>query len=519
MVEDAPGWAYRGQGPGKEGTAMCPVTDGNSYWMASVPPTTLPPLAEDIDAEVCIIGAGITGLLCAHELAEAGKDVVVVEADRIASSVTGYTTAKLTSQHGLRYARLTDELGPEAARAYGRANQAALSRIRDIVAELGIDADLETRDAYVYATRPEHVEGLRAEAQAAAEAGLPASFTTEVPVPFATVGAVRFADQAQVHPRKLLVALAGVLAERGVRIFEQTEATAVERDGRWRVTTAGGTVTADAVVAATLTPAAGIGDDLWDSFYCHQGFAVALPLRGEGPGGVLITHERPMRSMRTIADPDGRMLQVGGAAWVADPNAGDTPYDDLEAWAREHFDVGPAAYRWTTQDNSTADGVPLIGALEDGLFFAGGFGGWGMTTGGVAAAIIRDLVLGTSTDPERDRIFDPRRTMPPIDDALISRHTSSGTDHDARDVVAGLAPGEAAVVRQDGQQLGVHKKADGTLDVVSAVCTHAGCIVLWDHEATGWACPCHGSRFAPDGAVTHGPAEEPLADKRALLEP
>lgn len=495
---------------------MCPVTDGNSYWMASVPPTDLPTLTEDVDTQVCIIGGGITGLLCAHELAEAGQDVVVLEAHRIASSVTGYTTAKVTSQHGLRYQRLTDELGSDAARAYGRANQAALQCIREIVADLGIDADLETRDAYVYATRPQGVDELRAEARAAAEAGLPASFTTDVPVPFATVGAVRFTDQAQVHPRKLLVPLAAKLRERGVRIFESTEATAVEHDGRWTVTCANAKVTADAVVAAALTPVAGVGDDLWDSFYCHQGFAVALPLRGEGPGGVLITHERPMRSMRTIAGDGGPLLQVGGAAYVKDPNHGDTPYDDLEAWAREHFDVGEATHRWTTQDNSTADGVPLIGALDDkGLYIAIGFGGWGMTTGAVAGAIIRDLVLGESTDEVRDRIFDPRRPLPPIDDALISRHTSSGTDADAGEVIRGLAPGEAAVVRHDGEQLGVHKPADGELDVVSAVCTHAGCIVLWDHDGTRWACPCHGSQFKPDGSVIRGPAEEPLASRPA----
>lgn len=497
---------------------MSPVTDGNSYWMASVPPTRLlPHLSENLEVDVCIIGGGITGLLCANELAEAGLGVIVLEAHRLASSVTGYTTAKVTSQHGLRYHRLTEELGVDAARAYGRANQDALDRIRQIVADLNIDADLQTRDAYVYATRPDGIAELRAEASAAAEAGLPASFTTEVPVPFATTGAVRFADQAQVHPRKLLLGLASHLRERGVRIFENSEVTAVEHRGRWIVTSAGGTVTADAVVAAALTPVAGIGDDLWEHLYCHQGFAVALPLLGEGPGGVLITHERPMRSIRTITGEDGPLLQVGGAAFVEDSNHGDTPYHDLEAWAREHFEVGEATYRWTTQDNSTSDGVPLIGRLDTrGLYFAGGFGGWGMTTAGVAAAIIRDLIAGAPGDGVRDRIFDPRRPMPPIDAGLISRHTSSGTDRDALVVIGALRPGEAAVVRHDGEQLGVHRRADGELDVVSAVCTHAGCIVLWDAAGTHWACPCHGSQFQPDGSLIRGPAEAPLPRRPAL---
>lgn len=493
---------------------MSPVTAGNSYWMATTSPS-FPTLSGDVTTEVCVIGGGITGLLCAYELLTAGKKVVVVERDRIVAAVTGYTTAKLTSQHGLRYRRLTDELGAEAARIYGRVNQEALARIRHIATDLGIDGDIELRDAYVYGTNPESVETLQAEAQAAADAGLPADFTIDVPVPFDTIGAVRFAGQAQVNPRRLLVPLATALVERGAQIFESTKAASVEHVERWTVAADGGHVTADSVVVAGLTPTAGVGDDLWDHLYCHQGFVVALPLQGEGPDGVLISCDRPMHSIRTIKDPSGRLLLVGGASYVENPNDGDTPYDDLEAWGREHFGAGEAAYRWTTQDYSTADGVPLIGALDDkGLFIATGFGGWGLTTAGVAAAIIRDGVMGESTDAERDRVFDPQRSLPTVDDALISAHTSSGTDRDAAEVVRELSPGHAAVVRHEGEQLGVYRNPDGDVQVVSAVCTHAGCIVLWDHETTRWSCPCHGSQFAPDGAVLEGPAKSPLADKR-----
>lgn len=499
---------------------MCPVTGGNSYWIESAPAASYSILRGNVEADVCVVGGGITGLLCAFELVEAGKKVVVLEADRIASSVTGYTTAKLTSQHGLHYRRLTDELGANTARAYGAANQAALVRIRQIAEQLGIDGDIEDRDAYVYGTAEDSVEVLQAEARAATDAGLPAEFTRDVPLPFPTVGAVRFAGQAQLHPRRLLVPLAAALVERGVQVFESSKATGTSRSDRWTVSCADGSVQADDVVIAALTPGAGAGGDLWDHLYCHQGFAVAMPLNsGNGPDGVLISAERPMRSIRTIKRPEGRMLEVGGAAYVADPSSGSSPYDDLEGWAREHFDCGAAEYRWTTQDYSTADGLPLIGALEqDGMYIATGFGGWGMTTGGVAAAIIRDLITDVPGSAEQWRIFDPLRPLPGVDSTLISRRTSSGTDEDARQVVDALAPGRAAVVRSGGEQLGVYRQQDGQLQVVSAVCTHAGCIVLWDAGATQWSCPCHGSRFDPDGSVSSGPAQDPLPDMRPLIE-
>lgn len=499
---------------------MSPLKAGNSYWMDSVPPTSYPALQSEITVDVCIVGGGIAGLLSAFELSEAGLRVAILEGGRIASSVTGYTTAKLTSQHGTRYLRLTQEQGADVARSYARANQDALQRIRDIAGQLQIDDAIQTRDAYIYGTDPDSVEALRAEAQAAADAGLPASFTTEVPIPFETVGAVRFTDQAQIHPRRLLIPLASALAERGVQIFESSRAKDISFDTHWTVSTKEGQVHADNVVVTALTPTAGVGDDLWERMYCHQGFVVALPLRhgATGPGGVLISYERPMRSIRTIERAEGQLLQVAGGSYVEDPNTGAEPYDDLETWAREHFDVGEVEYRWTTQDYSTADGIPLIGQLDDdGLYIATGFGGWGLTSAGVTGAILRDLITGGQVTSQYRDIFNPSRELPAIDSALISARTSSGTDRDANEIITGLTPGEAAVVRSGGEQLAVYKDDDGQLDVVSAVCTHASGIVLWNPSDSQWACPCHGSKFSTDGSVIQGPAEVPLPDKKHLI--
>jgi Rieske Fe-S protein len=58
----------------------------------------------------------------------------------------------------------------------------------------------------------------------------------------------------------------------------------------------------------------------------------------------------------------------------------------------------------------------------------------------------------------------------------------------------------------------------GQWHVVTAHCTHRGCVVDWNASASEWQCPCHGSRFAPDGQVRHGPAEKPLAQPPARVE-
>lgn len=92
------------------------INDHASYWMTSSPETSYPPLEGEVCVDVAVIGGGTAGLSTAFELAQRGKTVAVLEADRIAASVTGFTTAKITSLHTLIYADLVSSLGEDTAR-------------------------------------------------------------------------------------------------------------------------------------------------------------------------------------------------------------------------------------------------------------------------------------------------------------------------------------------------------------------------------------------------------------------
>jgi Rieske Fe-S protein len=78
------------------------------------------------------------------------------------------------------------------------------------------------------------------------------------------------------------------------------------------------------------------------------------------------------------------------------------------------------------------------------------------------------------------------------------------------DSTAELKRNEGKILHLDGKKVAAYRDRDGKLSLCSPVCTHLKCIVGWNDAEQTWDCPCHGSRFKPNGDVISGPAEEPL---------
>ena len=495
-----------------------------SYWMDSVPATTYPPLTEDVEVDAVVVGGGIAGLCTAWELLQVGQDVVLLEADRITAGVTGYTTAKLSAQHTLVYATIRKASGPDAARQYAQSQQQAVERVATVASQLGIDCDLERVPAFTYAESADQVDELRAEADAAREAGLEASFVTETGLPFPVAGAVRVEDQSQFHPRKYLLGLAEDVVRRGGRIAERTRAVGLEEGDPCRVTTEQGvTVTARNVVIATHYP---VFDRalLFGRLEPRRELVVAAVLPDErDPNGMFITPEQNTRSVRTAPYRTGeRLLIVTGEHFT--PGAGDVTerWERLLAWTAERFPGAEVAYRWAAQDNSTTDQVPFVGPFHPGarhVYVATGFGGWGMSNGVMAGHLLATSIAGD--EPPWAGLYDPRRLHPVREaapmaklQAKVARHFIGDRLRSSHvDSVEDIGPGTGAVLRVGVERCAVYRDDAGAVHAVSARCTHLGCLVHFNDAERAWECPCHGSRFAVDGSVIQGPANRPLERK------
>ncbi len=512
-------------------TTPLPGTDA-SYWMASTPDTDYPGAPEEASADVVVIGGGMAGLCTAWELVRRGRSVVVLEAGRVAGDVTCHTTAKVSALHTLRYAALRDTQGRRAAAQYATSQQEAVRGIERLAVELGVDCQWERTDAYTYATDPGRVGALRAEATAAADAGLDATFVAETELPFPVAGAVRVGRQAQFHPRRFLLALAEGIVARGGRVYERSRVTGLREGSPCRVTTEDGAVVRARHVAVPTHYPVFDRALMFARLEPTRELVLAATLPAEqAPRGTYITLDDGTRSVRTAPWPDGRrLLIVTGEKFTpgtGDGNAGDGEdgtgaaserYPRLADWLRQHFPAAEITHRWAAQDNASTDGLPYIGPFHPGtrnVYVATGFGGWGMSSGALAGTLLADLIAGER--PEHAGLYDPRRLYPlreagPLlcQQATVARHfVGDRLRLASADDVAAVAPGTGALVRVGAGRCAVYRAQDGTVHAVSARCIHLGCLVRFNDAEHTWECPCHGSRFAVDGSVFQGPAVPP----------
>jgi glycine/D-amino acid oxidase-like deaminating enzyme/nitrite reductase/ring-hydroxylating ferredoxin subunit len=422
-------------------------------------------------------------------------------------------------------------VGEERARLHARSQLDALETVTRLAATHAPGAILERLDHFVFTVEPGERETLVDEAGIAADLGLPTEFAGEAPVGFATSGAVRYRDQLQFHPRRYLLPIARAIPGDGSHLYEGMRVTDIEErrtgslvhceDGALRVQ-------ADEVVVATHLPIVDRGR-LSARMQYKRSYALAMRIDpGAAPPGTHISTEQPHHSVRR-ADVDGETYLVVSGESHPVGRAEDTEerYARLEEWARERYPVGDAAYRWSVQDTYPADLVPYVGRLHGGdghIHVATGFGGWGMSNGTMAGRLLA-AEIGGEPLPWAE-VYDPNRRPPRRSlGQLVGANAAVARDFVKDRLVShpdspdAVGPGEAAVLEGKHGQVAAYREPDGRLHLVSATCTHLGCTVRWNAAESSWDCPCHGSRFAPDGAVLNAPASSPLAPREWAVDP
>lgn len=491
----------------------------------SVAPST-PRLAESLTCDSVIVGSGIAGLSVAYELARLGRSVVVLYRGPIAGGMSARTTAHLAPICDDGLGELISKRGEQTARLFQESQEAAVARIEEIAGHHGIACGFRRLDAFLFPAfgmdRAEAGDQIDQEIEAARKIGAAAERHRGVPLRgYEDAPVLRYPDQATFHPLKYLKGLVAACRTMGVRLFRDTAVTAIDETGEVvRVTTETGLrVTATDVVVATNSP---IGEStaLHAKMAPYRTYAMAFTLpRNALPDALYWDMGDPYHYVRMQPGP-GKVdyLIAGGADHrTGEADDGGVRFEAIEAWIRQLVPrLSREVHRWSGQVLDTPDYCGFIGRSPDRerIYIATGDSGQGITHGVVAGLLLRDLI--TSGGSPWLPVYDPAR---PIGSGLVNAFrenlttltnlTGSAQPAEAY-TTADLAPGQGRVMQKGRRKVAICRDLEGHLHVLSATCSHSGCVVAWNGTEQCWECPCHGSHFAPDGTVLNGPATVPL---------
>jgi len=482
------------------------------------------PLSTSVDADVCVVGAGISGLTTAYLLSREGRSVVVLDDGPAGGGMTRATTAHLTHALDDRYFLLERVRGDEVSRVAAESHTVAIDRIESIAREASIDCEFARVDGYLFLS-PHHAESLLdREEKAVHRAGLSrVERLPRSPLPFDTGPCLRFPNQAQFHPLKYLNGVLKAFEDQGGRLYSGTHVDRVEGGAGARVWAGNHHVKAKNIVVATQTP---INDlvKVHIKQFPYATYVIAAPVpKASVREGLYWDTEDPYHYVRlTPWSPDHDLLMVGGEDHkTGQAEDGVERFGRLEVWARERFSMmEERTFNWSGEVMETLDGLAMIGRNPmdaDNVFIITGDSGMGMTHGTIAGMLLTDLICDRPNPwaPAYDPSRKPVRAVGTFLKETANMAAQYADWIEPGDVVSEdeIPSGQGAIMRVGLKKLAVYRDASGAVHRFSAVCTHLGCIVGWNAAASTWDCPCHGSRFDAMGKVVNGPANRDLTSE------
>jgi glycine/D-amino acid oxidase-like deaminating enzyme/nitrite reductase/ring-hydroxylating ferredoxin subunit len=500
-------------------------------WLDDAELPEFPRLDRNLKTDVCVVGAGMAGLSTAYMLAKDGRNVVVIDDGSIAGGQTLCTTAHVATVPDDLYAGIGKH-GEDRTRQVAEALTAALTKIESICDAERINCDFRRVDAYLFLDPGDDEKTLDHEFETARRTGIiEVERVSRAPLPsFDTGPCVRYGGQAQFQPIRYLIALAEAIRGRGGLIFNKTHATSIQGGQNACVEThTGARIDANSIVVATHTPVNDrVAIHTKQAPYLTYVIAAAVPADSI-PFGLYWDTADPFHYCRLHRVHAGGMpggaphdyLIVGGEDHkTGQADDGDERFARLELWARERFpEMGSIERRWAGQVMESIDGLPFIGRNPldyDNVFVATGFSGLGMTGGTLAGIILRDLILGRE-NPWVE-LYEPSRKVKSLASLrefakenlnVAAQYTALVTPGEVKSVDE-IPAGEGAILRRGIRKLAVYRSPEGELCEMSAICPHLRCVVEWNATEKTWDCPCHGSRFGPNGEVRNGPANRGL---------
>ncbi|KAH7396935.1 FAD dependent oxidoreductase-domain-containing protein [Phaeosphaeria sp. MPI-PUGE-AT-0046c] len=525
--------------------AMHTSGETDPVWVHKMPFSDIPTFSKldrDLETDVCIVGAGISGISTAYELVTRGLNVVLIEGREVLSGETGRTSGHLASDLDDGYPAIAKKHGDKGAKAAADSHNWALNRVGEISKQLGIECEYRQLPGYDFSQYPkgtkEHaddVETLIEEGQKAKELGLQVEYKEGFKLKgwdgdIDQSDAVIYGNQATFHPTKYLVGLLNFLKQQpNFSCYTYTRCMDVSEKGVeilgmghkdvYVKTLDGNTIKCADAVEATCIPLQKLSVIAQEEYYRTYCIAARVP-KGSIEDCMFYDSAEIYKYVRlTGCDDKDDFLVVGGGDHKVGQSDTLTPFQELEEWTRARFPQATSVdYKWSGQVNEPVDHMAFIGKNQGmkHVYIVTGDSGNGLTHGVIAGKVIADEITGepnpwtSAYDP--NRVASIVKSLPSMisHDVQINAQYKRFLESDIKDI-EDLVPGEGGVLNTStSKPLAVYKDEGGQIHKFSALCPHLKGVVCWNTAEKSWDCPVHGSRFSKDGVQLCGPSKAGL---------
>jgi gamma-glutamylputrescine oxidase len=360
------------------------------------------------EADVCVIGAGLTGISAALNLAERGLSVVVLEASKVGWGASGRNGGQIIAGYACGIDTFAAQLSEPEVQQVWRMGQETIDIVRHRVEKHAIDCDL--RFGYLHAgNKPRDERALLAARDEAVKRFGYDRFTW---VPKAEmgryiqsgryIGGLHDPDSGHLHPLNYTLGLARAAREAGVRIFENSQVTRLEQAaaGKHQASTARGHVTAKFVVLACNVYLGELAPATARKIMPVGTYVIATEPLGEARGQALMPADAAICDSRFVLDyfrmsPDRRLLWGGKVSYSTrqPPNLPQAMRRDMLKTFPQLADVR-IDHAWGGFVDITMNRAPHFGRLAPTVYFAQGFSGHGVNTTGLAGQLIAEAIVG-----------------------------------------------------------------------------------------------------------------------------
>ena len=381
----------------------------DSYYAASAPAVERrPALAGRETADVCIVGAGFTGISAALHLAERGYSVVVLEAARAGWGASGRNGGQVGSGMRESMSVLERDLGASHAADLWALCEEAKAIIAERIARHGIRCDWRPGNLLA-STRERYMGWIEGEAEFCHRRfgyrGYRMLSRAEMREEVASecyVGGRMDEGGGHLHPLRFVLGMAAAAEHAGVRIFEGSRVERIRWGSPAQVSTAGGVVEADYVVLAGNAYLGRLERRIESRIMPIVNHVLATEPLGEHRARSLVRSGACVHATRFVVDyyrctADHRLLFGGGETYS------DRPLDDPKAFVRRYMlRVFPQLadaridYAWSGRLAITRSRLPHVGRLAPNGFFAQGFSGHGVALTQITGKLIAEAVAGTA---------------------------------------------------------------------------------------------------------------------------